>query len=37
MLRIDMTKMGVRNWRVEAEDRDGWWRILGEAKAHSAL
>jgi hypothetical protein len=26
-------KAGVRNWRMEAKDRDGWQRILEEAKA----
>jgi hypothetical protein len=30
----DMRKAGVRNWRMEAKDRDGWQRILEEAKAH---
>jgi hypothetical protein len=29
-----MRKAGVRNWRMEAKDRDGWQRILEEAKAH---
>jgi hypothetical protein len=24
----DMRNAGVRNWRMEAKDRDGWWRIL---------
>jgi hypothetical protein len=27
-----MRKTGVRNRRTEAKDRDGWWRILEEAK-----
>jgi len=22
------------NWCVKAKDRDGWWRILGVAKAY---
>jgi hypothetical protein len=30
----DMRKAGVRNWRMEAKDRDGWCRILEESKAH---
>jgi hypothetical protein len=29
-----MRSAGVRNWRMEAKDRDGWRRILEEAKAH---
>jgi hypothetical protein len=30
----DVTKAGVRNWRLEVEDRHGWRRIPKEAKAH---
>jgi hypothetical protein len=30
----DMRKAGVRNWRMEAKDRDGWCRILEESKSH---
>jgi hypothetical protein len=30
----DMRKAGVRNLRMEAKHRVGWWRILEEAKAH---
>jgi hypothetical protein len=25
----DMRKTGIRNWRVEAKDRDTWWKIQG--------
>lgn len=24
----DMRKTGIRNWRIEAKDRDTWWKIL---------
>jgi hypothetical protein len=30
----DMRKAGINNWRIKAKDRNGWWRILEEAKAH---
>jgi hypothetical protein len=30
----DVKKAGVRNWRIKAKDRDGWRRILEEAKIH---
>jgi hypothetical protein len=32
-----MRKAGVRNWGTEAKDREGWRRILEEAKAHLGL
>jgi hypothetical protein len=32
-----MRKAGVRNWKIEAKDRDGWRRILEEAKADLGL
>ena len=28
----DAERMGVRNWRVKAKDRDGWRRLLESAK-----
>jgi hypothetical protein len=24
----DMRKRGIRNWKIEAKDRDTWWKIL---------
>jgi hypothetical protein len=30
----DSREKGVRNWRIEAKDRDVWWRILEEANAY---
>jgi hypothetical protein len=30
----DMRKAGVRNWGLKLRLRDGWRRILEEAKAH---
>jgi len=30
--RIYVEKLGVRNWRTEARDRDGWRRLLESAK-----
>jgi hypothetical protein len=32
-----MRKAGVRNWRIEVKVRDGWQRILEEAKAYLRL
>jgi hypothetical protein len=29
-----MRKADVRNWRMKAKDKDGWGRILEEAKTH---
>jgi hypothetical protein len=26
-------KLGIRNWRIKAKDRDGWWRLLESAKS----
>jgi hypothetical protein len=28
----DAEKLGVRNWRIKARDRDGWRRLLESAK-----
>jgi hypothetical protein len=30
----DMRKASVRNWRMEAKERDGWRRILEKATAY---
>jgi hypothetical protein len=29
--------MGIEGWRRKAQDRDQWWRIAQEAKAHEGL
>jgi hypothetical protein len=28
----DAEKLGVRNWRIKASDRDGWRRLLESVK-----
>lgn len=33
----DAAKIGVRNWRTAAQDREGWRRIIEEAIAHLGL
>jgi len=33
----DAERLGVRNWRIEAKDRDGWRRILESAKTQHGL
>jgi hypothetical protein len=33
----DLRKMGINEWRGTARDRDVWWRIGMEAKAHPGL
>jgi hypothetical protein len=33
----DLKNMGVRNWRRESRDRDGWRTILEEAKVQEVL
>jgi hypothetical protein len=33
----DAEKLGVRNWRIKARDRDGWRRLLESAKALHGL
>jgi hypothetical protein len=30
VVKNDIRKVGVRKWRIEAKDRDGWWRTLEE-------
>ena len=33
----DLRKMGINEWRDRARDRQAWWRIVKEAKAHPGL
>ena len=33
----DAERLGVRNWRIKAKDRDGWRRLVGSAKTLHAL
>ncbi|KAJ4432373.1 hypothetical protein ANN_20992 [Periplaneta americana] len=33
----DLVRMGYRNWRTVAQDRDRWQRLLREARAHNGL
>ena len=33
----DLTKIGVRNWRRNTQDRDTWRKIVEETKAHLGL
>jgi hypothetical protein len=33
----DAEKLGVRNWRTMARDRDGWRRLLESAKTLHGL
>jgi hypothetical protein len=28
----DAERLGVRNWRIKAKERDGWRRLLESAK-----
>jgi hypothetical protein len=33
----DAERLGVRNWRIKASDRDGWRRLLESAKTLHGL
>jgi uncharacterized protein YlxP (DUF503 family) len=33
----DLQKMGYRNWKVLAQNRDNWRKIVEEAKVHNGL
>jgi hypothetical protein len=33
----DAERLGVRKWRIEARDRDGWRRLLESAKTLKGL
>jgi hypothetical protein len=33
----DLRKMGVKNWRRKAQDREQWRTILKEGKVHQGL
>ena len=33
----DAERLGVRNWRIKARDRDGWRRLLESAKTLHGL
>jgi hypothetical protein len=33
----DVERLGVRNWKSKAKDRDGWRRLLESAKALQGL
>ena len=37
VLNNDLRMAGVRNWRTEAEDRDGWETSLEEAEVQLGL
>ena len=34
---MDLRKMGVKDWRDRARNREAWGRIVEEAKAHPGL
>jgi hypothetical protein len=33
----DAERLGIRNWRLKARERDGWRRILESAKTRHGL
>jgi hypothetical protein len=33
----DVTRLGCRNWKVVALNREGWRKLLKEAEAHPGL
>jgi hypothetical protein len=33
----DVARLGCRNWRVVAPNREGWRKLLKEAEAHPGL
>ncbi|KAJ4427735.1 hypothetical protein ANN_25387 [Periplaneta americana] len=33
----DLVRLGYRNWRTVAQDRNRWQRLLREARAHNEL
>jgi hypothetical protein len=33
----DVERLGVRNWRIKAKDRDGWRRLLESTKTLHGL
>ena len=34
---MDLRKMGLNEWRDRARNREFWWHIVEEAKAHPEL
>jgi hypothetical protein len=34
---MDLRKMGINEWRDRARDREVWWCIVMEGKAHLGL
>jgi hypothetical protein len=33
----DVRRLGCRNWKTAAQDRNGWQKIVKEAKVHDGL
>jgi hypothetical protein len=33
----DVARLGCRNWTIVAINREGWRKLVKEAKAHSGL